>query len=298
MRHKGFTLIELLVVIAIIAVLIALLLPAVQQAREAARRSQCKNNLKQMGLAMHNYHDQSRMFPPGAVYARINPSATPAIYHNYISAWVFIMPFIDQANLYSTWNFNYMQNESPNSDVNGPNRKPVSTYFCPSRPSRPTHFFAAGATTSAAGDYALSAGTGSVTAGASAGTSAPGVFYVNSPTKMRDVTDGTSNTILVGEKLTRIPNKPGDNTADNAQYRFSWHSTRNTTSPMNRDTYYNLAGNANPFHETDCNFGSDHVGGAQFLFADGSVHFINENINLQLYQRLSDRADGNPVNFP
>jgi len=287
MKRNGFTLIELLVVIAIIAVLIALLLPAVQQARESARRSQCKNNLKQLGLALHSYHDQSLMLPPAAVYAR-NASGT---YQNYMSTWVFLLPFIDQSNLFQTWNFDVAQNSSTNSV---PNSKPVSVYLCPSRPSRPVPGRSAGDTNSAAGDYATSAGTGNVT-----GYAEDGLFWLNSSARLRDITDGTSNTLAIGEKLTRIPNRPTDHTADYAQYRFSWHSTRNTVSPMNRNTLiYSSTGGASVMTSTDCNFGSDHVGGAQFLFADGSVHFISENINLQLYQRLSQRADGNTVNFP
>lgn len=289
MRNRGFTLIELLVVIAIIAVLIALLLPAVQQARESARRTQCKNNLKQLGLALHNYHDQNLTFPPSAVYASVG-----GVNHNYISAWVFMMPFIDQTALYNTWNFNTDQNVAPNAGTNAPNSKHVGMYFCPSRPSRSTPWRAGGDPSSAAGDYATSAGTGDVT-----GFTGTGMFFLNSSVRMRDVTDGTSNTFVIGEKLIRIPSKPTDPTGDYAQYRFSWHSTRNTTSPVNRNTFLNIStGGTSLISSLDCNFGSEHVGGAQFLFADGSVHFISENVNLQLYQRLSDRADGNAVSFP
>jgi prepilin-type N-terminal cleavage/methylation domain-containing protein len=275
-RRTGFTLIELLVVIAIIAVLIALLLPAVQQAREAARRTTCKNQLKQLGLALHNYHDSHSTFPPGFVNAPIAPGDN----RNAINAFVFLMPFYDQGALYNQWDFNLTQ-LSPENAV--PNSTPVALLFCPTR--RAPLNAGLSFSNSARGDYALSAGTGHV--GANTVETRVGMFHANNLTRIADVKDGTSVTIAMGEK--RITESTAD--ADGPQYRLGWHSIRNMQSPMNRDVL-------TQWSNDDCNFGSDHTGGAHFLFADGAVHFVSENINFITYQRLGDRADGEVVQFP
>ncbi|MES2791025.1 MAG: DUF1559 domain-containing protein [Planctomycetota bacterium] len=266
-RSRGFTLIELLVVIAIIAVLIALLLPAVQQAREAARRSQCKNNLKQFGLALHNYHDTHNILPPGSVGV------------NMISTFVFILPYIDQAPLYSKWNFSVAQNSATNLVAN---TAPVSGYFCPTKPRATTKDGA-----QAYGDYADSAGTGhtnSVTL-----TDWKGLFNQNSSIRLRDVTDGTSNTIAMGEKRTVELT-----TLTSPQYRWGWHGTRSMRYPMNK----NVVVGSVVFDDNSANFGSEHVGGCHFLMSDGAVVFLSENMNLTVYQNLGDKADGNVVSVP
>src|SRR5690606_29045010 len=125
-RRQGFTLIELLVVIAIIAVLIALLLPAVQQAREAARRSQCKNNLKQLGLAMHNYLDVHGVFPFGQIYFTTRPSGAT---DSRVSWFWMILPFVEQSAVYSKLDFTVPTYSSPNSSVN---TTPMPGFYCPS----------------------------------------------------------------------------------------------------------------------------------------------------------------------
>jgi len=282
--RRGFTLIELLVVIAIIAILVALLLPAVQQAREAARRTQCKSQMKQFGLALHNYHDQYNAFP--LAWVRVNQGTSGSEdWRNEISAWVRILPFLDQANLYNRWDFNVSQLVSPNIGPNGPDGKPIGIYFCPTRrsPVGTTLIY----NTSARGDYALSAGSTDIMGSP---TAIKGSFAYNWSYQLRDFTDGTSNVFMIGEKSIRNPDNPSDQTRDGQQYRLGFHSTRNTVSPMNRQT---LTAFGNP----DCNFASDHTGGAHFLFADGSVQFLSQNINFELYQNLSDRADGKVVNF-
>jgi len=161
-RHRGFTLIELLVVIAIIAVLIALLLPAVQQAREAARRTQCKNNLKQMGLALHNYHDVANTFPPGWISTWAQ-SPTPASYPGDSWGWpVFLLPYMDQGNIYNQINFNVgfpagfnAAGTTPvpatGSGVIGVEATPLSVFQCPSSDSLNALIQRAGGNTNSCG---------------------------------------------------------------------------------------------------------------------------------------------------
>ena len=274
MKKHGFTLIELLVVIAIIAILIALLLPAVQQAREAARRSTCKNNLKQIGLALHNYHDTHRIFPPGSVYSS---SAAPGG-TNRINAWVFILPFMEQASLYNQWDFDYDVYSSQNNE---PLKTPVDAYFCPSRPRAGTH--GGSSPEIAYGDYALSVGTGHCNS--ETPSNWKGLFSQNSSVRMRDIIDGTSNTIAGGEKRTE------QYSLTSPQYRWGYHAIRCMNTEINQD----VSGSAS---DTNMNFGSEHEGGAQFIFSDGSVHFLSENIDFDLYKNLGDKADRKVIAFP
>ncbi|HEY4260121.1 MAG TPA: DUF1559 domain-containing protein, partial [Schlesneria sp.] len=237
-RKKGFTLIELLVVIAIIAVLIALLLPAVQQAREAARRSQCNNNLKQLGLALHNYHDAYNTFPPGCRFAFVG---TPDW---GMSFWISILPYIDQAPLFSQLDLN----ADPGFPAAGHNftilngaKPPVGT--CPSSPLPSTvpipyngtngNFFIssyAGMSGVATGpttfNWAAETGTGNNGIAARSG-----ILIPNGNVGMRDVTDGTSNTALIGEQSdygtqngTRVDIRTGQN-------HSSWMGTACSTPP-------------------------------------------------------------------
>lgn len=233
--RRGFTLIELLVVIAIIAILIALLLPAVQQAREAARRSQCKNNVKQIGLALHNYHDTHNIFPTGVVnsgntYTPDNPH-TLALNH---TGWIFILPYIDQAPLYNQWNFNIPSNGFSNTaDTNGaaaplisawPNsntplgQTKIPVYMCPSDNTSESLMVSSNANyfaNHARSNYLLCAGghgngwppdryysifrTSAATLVDGRSVPYRGMFGFNGSARMSDVRDGTSNTIAVCE---------------------------------------------------------------------------------------------------
>lgn len=314
-RH-GFTLIELLVVIAIIAVLIALLLPAVQQAREAARRSQCKNNLKQIGLALHNYHDVHGVIPYGATVGYpaggTQPGRTPKQGFNWR---VFILPYLDQANTY---------NEVMKVDVQDfdavialpAHRQVISVLVCPSEISEtvredftddsdtvaPEH--------AALASYRGSAGPAAMRSGGRTANACgyctddsiclctnldlnhiaplgdgPGMFHFHADKiGFRDVTDGTSNTLFVGEGT--FLDGEGTNGTDYAQWMGTW-SLASTVMGINRPgakRYYDGTG-----------FRSYHTGGAQFLMVDGSVRFINNNVNLMAFSYLGTKSGGDVV---
>ncbi len=193
-RIRGFTLIELLVVIAIIAILIALLLPAVQQAREAARRTQCKNNLKQYGLALHNYHDVHKMFVPNGV-----AGTTENVGGRYKQAWLawsgtsMLLPYIDQAPIYNKIDFGWRWDSNRNGNVNNTMaRSRVPGFVCPSDPGADASYTANMAPTS----YTISAGPASDW---SMRSNNPGFATLYKGSKIRDITDGSSNTIAVAE---------------------------------------------------------------------------------------------------
>ncbi len=195
-RHhrRAFTLIELLVVIAIIAVLVALLLPAVQQAREAARRSQCKNNLKQLGLAFHNYHDVHSTLPPGRLVNHVDG------FGHCFAAYAHILPYLDQAPLYNQINF------SANPDVGFTNGAPLSTnlpvLLCPSDPFVILQPASATSPASAVHNYPLNTGTTyPVSPRNASGTPVTGIFFENSLVRFRDVSDGLSNTVCISETV-------------------------------------------------------------------------------------------------
>ena len=305
-RHRGFTLIELLVVIAIIAVLIALLLPAVQQAREAARRSQCKNNMKQLGLALHNYHDTHSRFPPGASMEGVSGSCPDVAYANHRAPYsVLILPFMDQANLYNKFNFSQtfgINYEIPGSATNDPLQKStVTAFLCPSDPN-------------ATGSYTNYVGVAGGGAPGSSGCVSTvtnlfilysnGIFFANSSIGFRDVTDGTSNTYLMGE--TKYVVHPAGATPIKAGF---WSS--GIWSMASYRYYTNLGaaieGINQPYYGTDADgkngdeaapgrtFGSKHVGGCHMLFGDGSVRFMSTNMDLATHRSLGVRDDGLPL---
>ncbi len=301
-KKRGFTLIELLVVIAIIAILIALLLPAVQQAREAARRSTCKNNLKQLGLALHNYHDTHRVFPFG------QQGEVGGARHRRTCWFQMILPFIDQAPLYKV--FTADNTEYIHSMPNSIKRAVVPSMICPSNPSSPS-FGGGGSGNGFQGNYVVCFGSNGGPSATSNGaamdnaTNSNGMFSRNSKTSMRDITDGTSNTIMGGESITR----PGTSGwggaggywggAPHGSFAFTTEEPPNSPLP---DTVY--ACKTTSFAQAPCastsnspdrhwNFArSFHVGGAQFILADGSVRFISENINRGTYRALGTKSGG------
>lgn len=193
-HRRGFTLIELLVVIAIIAVLIALLLPAVQQARESARRTQCKNNLKQIGLALHNYHSSTNVLPPGRLVTQVD-----GVGHCF-SAYAHLLPYMDQAPLYSQVDFNV------NPDVGFGNAAAIATnlpmLLCPSDQVVILQPASATSPMSAVHSYPLNTGTTyPVSPRNPAGTKVTGIFFENSSIRFGDILDGMSSTVCISETV-------------------------------------------------------------------------------------------------
>ncbi|WP_437229216.1 DUF1559 domain-containing protein [Planctomicrobium sp. SH661] len=293
-RRSGFTLIELLVVIAIIAVLIALLLPAVQQAREAARRSQCKNNLKQIGLALHNYHDTMNCFPPG--WIGVTAGVPDFEGGNGFSWGTYILPYIDQAPLYAQFNFNYDMNATQNVDHL---RRTLTVFQCPSDP-KPDTFDTEDtppvklATANYVGVFGtqephaceIPFGTAGSLLSAQGQCVSNGSFFHNSCVRMRDFTDGASNTMLIGERTTFVDADHPDEIV---------YGTWSGAVPESHDSFARIIGHAGHVPnrgEDEEDFGSSHVGGAHFVMGDGRVIFLSQNMNEATFQALGTRAGG------
>ncbi len=297
---RGFTLIELLVVIAIIAILIALLLPAVQQAREAARRSTCKNNLKQMGIALHNYHDTHRLFPYGhmeVASGNYNSSSPYGTYH-WRDTWAHqILPFVDQAPLYNKYSANTATHVHLVTDPEI-YKAVVPIYMCPSDPSTPGNADASGRSQ---GSYIGCAGNEATTTGANLN----GIFSENSNTKIRDLKDGSSNTIMVSEIIIRGNTAsttywgcPGCYGIGGAHGEMTF-TTRETPNTPVADQNYACKSTTFPHSPCVVNTGtkynfarSYHVGGVHALLADGAVRFISSNIDRGTFQNLGNKKDG------
>lgn len=285
--RPAFTLIELLVVIAIIAILVALLLPAVQQAREAARRTQCSNNLKQIGLAIHNYHDTNSRFPLSSIEPTLSRSG----------AFASLLPYIDQANLYQKYDFS-LGNSDP-ANLTAVSQR-IATYLCPSAPfRRPVPISGCDANDRAPGTYAVATGSGDPWGTIASGAPNNGAI-VNSgsgSTSMRDISDGTTSTLLGGESAWNFADYTFTSGPCNGQIRwgFSYWS-----SPYPLATAFTTRGAFNPKSRNGdsnrlANFRSEHLGLVNMLFCDGSVRYLSENIDHTLLDNLATRAGGEPV---
>lgn len=298
-RSRGFTLIELLVVIAIIAVLVSLLLPAVQSAREAARRTQCRNNLRQTGLALHNYESGFGLFPPSSTSgfgrgAWLYPATgmnDPNIHlHSFASL---ILPYLEQSSLYQSINYNVSSLAPANRSI-AETKLPV--YRCPSYSGQPVsreslYVSLVGSSELAIRNYAaLGAKT---VVGLSGAIPAEGTMYPGSATKIRDIIDGTSNTLVISE--TREPNAAVWIDGSTASLCARWADPTNfptfggNTCSINHTPYFAAGGVLmNPIQQT---YGpsSQHEGGANHLLGDGSVRFVSENIDAGLYESLITR---------
>jgi len=281
-RHRGFTLIELLVVIAIIAVLIALLLPAVQQAREAARRTQCKNNLKQIGLALQNYHDTFKLFPPGYVTYLIGTTTDSD------PGWgwpAMILPQIDQAVLYQRMNFSLPVENTANAAATAVF---LRAFVCPSdiTPTGPFNIYSDTASTQfllqgPPSSYAGSVGDHNSKVKNNAVVQAngliwDGVLFPNSNISFAGITDGASNTIIAGERAWAKVNATWIGAPNAAIFQAGTMNAlypTTTTAAAIGPLYHANTINSNTSANFDEN-SSLHVGGAHFLFCDGSVRFL------------------------
>ncbi len=328
-KRRGFTLVELLVVIAIIGILIALLLPAVQAAREAARRSQCSNNLKQIGIAMHNYHDTYKMLPMGFT----NDTGLAQDYrgqnyshhggptrHGASWAWsAYVAPFMELSAQFDGLNVTklYAAEAMDIPAVRVILETKVGPLRCPSDTGKDLN--------NAGGEYrprALNGTQYNVALSNYAGVcddngnhidnnqrDCQGVLYVDSDTAFKDVTDGTSNTLMVGEKAretqhARCARKQNTGGAlifvAGASNQLS-HDNRSNCAALgtvNRGINWDSTSACNNLWNAKAGFHSLHPGGAQFALVDGSVQFISETVDLTTLRNLGDRRDGNPVTLP
>lgn len=334
MRKRGFTLIELLVVIAIIAVLIALLLPAVQQAREAARRTQCKNNLKQMGLALHNYHDVYNLFPNGNIASSQGWG---------LSFFIRMLPYLDQAPLYNQFNFSGAQpgwawTGDPAGSNNGSamSKAAPAVFGCPSSPMplvrdaaggynipHPHYKGIMGATN---GDTFVNAAARIATSstgccdGQSGGIITSGGTFV--PVRaygVKDFLDGSSNLIVIGEAANYGRDANGAPITVDGIHGINMGGPNlniiDQCTGCGFDRQFNLVtvryrpnapffydgSSSNPWPGISDNYGnnlplnSTHTGGVQVLIGDGTVRFISDNINMLNLRRLCTRDDGGSI---
>jgi prepilin-type N-terminal cleavage/methylation domain-containing protein len=337
--RPGFTLIELLVVIAIIAVLIALLLPAVQQAREAARRSQCKNNLKQIGLAFHNYHDVFNTFAPG--YQSRNPPTVNAnsVERGHWSWGASVLPYLDQSPLFNQLQVGNILLEQDLVTNLQAMTTPLPAFRCASDVGPSLNNFDDSKSDNAAlnanqyNAHVTSNGTDRIAIATSnyvmnanpSDSTTPmvyatqygpplGVGFINSKVNFRDITDGSSNTVLVGERAWRFNDLTigaGNALGFSSETDASGSNVRTAALAVLAIGYDGINYSAtNRVHQRR-GYSSNHVGGAHFTLCDGSVRFISQNIDYvkgsvsvapypqsfttTTFARLLARNDGNPI---
>jgi prepilin-type N-terminal cleavage/methylation domain-containing protein len=282
--HSAFTLVELLVVIAIIGILVSLLLPAVQSARESARRMQCSNNLKQIGLALHNYESTHKKFPVGSWQS------------NFISPLVGALPFLEQGNNYQQWDFGKSYSDPFNSTVAAQH---IATYLCPSMNLPRTVPLVAAREVGGPSSYLLCEGTDDYMAQADGmfGLHWPGYGYSNPNKGFGDIPDGTSNTFFGGETVYNYQDylwpastpAPYANTVKFGTARwvvgYPKIALASTIFPFNVHSSAAMGG-----------YASQHAGGGgNFVYGDGSIHFLSQSIDVVVYNAAATRAGGEVV---
>jgi prepilin-type processing-associated H-X9-DG protein len=282
-----------LVVVAIISILLGLLLPAVQKVREAANRMKCQNNLKQMGLACHQYHDTQRSFPPGYMASVPHPDTTPGW------GWAaFLLPYLEQENLYRQIDFRQPVQES--SAV----RTLLPIFLCPSDSPPPDEFPLTDATftqlcASAASSYAATVGQD---ASEVDGPTGDGVFYRNSKTRIADIPDGTSQTVLLGDRAWSQTNGIWAGAPNGAICRPGqanvWPNATGSAQALIlvHNNWINITTDADGGLD---DFSSSHPGGVNLLFGDGSVHFLrsitSDGPERRAFWALGTRAGGEVI---
>jgi len=308
-RPGGFTLVELLVVIAIIGVLVALLLPAVQAAREAARRMQCQNHLKQIGLGFQNHHDVQSHLPTGGWGWSYVGDPDDGYAEKQPGCWTYnILPFIEQKNLRELGggdpgplklNDLVRLVETPIKVYNCPSRRPATLYPVPIQPAN-----AAKVTRGAKTDYSVNAGdqladqndAGSPTAAVPSLWTYSGICYPRSKIRLAEITDGTSNTVMVGEKHLAVQSyRTGTDGADNENLYVGFDNdlfrsmNSNKTGAVGNIRFPPRADSRTTDLRT---FGSAHPAGFNAVLCDGSVRNITYTIDVNIYMRLGNRGDG------
>jgi prepilin-type N-terminal cleavage/methylation domain-containing protein len=327
----AFSLIELLVVIAIIGLLVALLLPAVQSAREAARRTDCRNRIHQIGLALHNYHDSHRVFPPAETSTSFDDAFSGHAIH------VDILPYIDQANVYNKFNFNGQStwmsggHEATDPDHIAAIQTNIATYRCPSSTHADTVSFSGPAgggpdpllNAQGISEYHPVMGSDRFPSGCPASTggiderkSVGGVFLSDRSIKIGDITDGSSNTLAFIEFSDANPS--GEGWSPYRSHRDATHAwamgyfyhncsgrtgdyaygARVISKPPNSPYYRQYSWNIKPplvHTTTNAAAKSPHNGGVHILLSDGGVRFLSNSIDMNTFKDLADRSDGNPV---
>lgn len=281
--RRGYTLVETLVAIAIIGVLVAMLLPAVQSARESARRAQCMSQLRQLGIGLHHYHDALGSFPPGIC------SSTRTFWSGQL------LPYLEQQALYDSIDFDLPWDS-------GPNAAACATYLpiyrCPSS-TAPRHITAQGIANRVPSDYvACTSGTATRESGPpplAGDANSNGIFYVDSATRLAEIVDGTSNTIALGEAMFIFETVGVDHT-NFPQFLDRWYL--GTLEGLDNEVSEGMGstGVAINSHKLDVfvdekelTFGSHHPGGVQVILADGSVRFIVESIDRATWSALGTR---------
>lgn len=286
--RAGFTLIELLVVIAVIAILIAMLVPAVQKVRESAARTQCSNNLHQIGVALHNYHTAQGRLPPGV---ELNVSKHCGADCRGTAIYVLLLPYLEQADLFAMYRLDEPWTSAANTAVGA---RPMAIYRCPSEaqnlefPNRRTYFAVVGGKTNHGHGWRGDVFT-------------DGLFNINSRVRMREILDGSSNSLAIGESVhpclyglgpgygvgtlggpaswylgagCKVPNCGLTDRSLGRELRGTKYAINSNILPMTPD------------EENESPFGSPHRGGAQFLFADGHVAFLEDAIDMTVYRSL------------